>query len=94
MRTELVQKLQVARRELQLEPPISELDKFDLLILDDLTYVTKGQAETSVLFELISARYERRSIVIAALLGMEQGFTRSRHDARCCRSARPSRDGL
>lgn len=27
-----------------------ELDKFDLLILDDLAYATKDQAETSVLF--------------------------------------------
>ena len=64
--TDLVQKLQVARRELQLEAAIAKLDKFDLLILDDLAYVTKDQAETSVLFELISARYERRSILITA----------------------------
>ena len=39
--TDLVQKLQVARRELQLESAIAKLDKFDLLILDDLAYVTK-----------------------------------------------------
>lgn len=64
--TDLVQKLQVARRELQLEAAIAKIDKFDLLILDDLAYVTKDQAETSVLFELISARYERRSILITA----------------------------
>jgi DNA replication protein DnaC len=37
-----------------------------LLILDDLAYVTKDQAETSVLFELIAARYERRSMLITA----------------------------
>ncbi|RWN46438.1 IS21-like element helper ATPase IstB [Mesorhizobium sp.] len=64
--TDLVQKLQVARRELQLESAIAKLDKFDLLVLDDLAYVTKDQAETSVLFELICARYERRSIMITA----------------------------
>lgn len=64
--TDLVQKLQVARRELQLEAALAKLDKFDLLILDDLAYVTKDQAETSVLFELISARYERRSLLITA----------------------------
>ena len=64
--TDLVQKLQVARRELALEAAIDRLDRFDLLILDDLAYVTKDQAETSVLFELISARYERRSILITA----------------------------
>jgi DNA replication protein DnaC len=64
--TDLVQKLQVARRELALEAAINRLDRFHLLILDDLAYVSKDQAETSVLFELISARYERRSILITA----------------------------
>ena len=39
--TDLVQKLQVARRELQLEAAIAKLDKFDLLILDDLAYVMR-----------------------------------------------------
>ncbi|MGY4257767.1 DNA replication protein DnaC [Bradyrhizobium sp. USDA 4516] len=64
--TDLVQKLQQARRDLVLESVLAKLDKFDLLILDDLAYVTKDQAETSVLFELISARYERRSMLITA----------------------------
>src|ERR1700737_3810042 len=64
--TDLVQRLQIARRELALEAAIAKLDKFHLLILDDIAYVTKDQAETSVLFELISARYERRSILITA----------------------------
>ena len=64
--TDLVQRLQIARRELTLEAAIAKLDKYHLLILDDLAYVTKDQAETSVLFELISARYERRSLLITA----------------------------
>src|SRR6476646_1111468 len=67
MRTsDLVQRLQIARRELALESAINRLDRFHLLILDDLAYVSKDQAETSVLFELISARYERRSTLITA----------------------------
>jgi DNA replication protein DnaC len=64
--SDLVQKLQLARRELTLEAAITRLDRFDLLILDDITYVSKDQAETSVLFELISTRYERRSLLITA----------------------------
>ena len=64
--TDLVQRLQVARRELTLETAIAKLDRYDLLILDDIAYVTKDQAETSVLFELIAARYERRSMMITA----------------------------
>ena len=64
--TDLVQKLQVARRELALQAAIDKLHKYHLLILDDLAYVGKDQAETSVLFELISARYELRSTLITA----------------------------
>ena len=48
-----------------LEAAIRKLDKFHLLVLD-FSYVTKDQAETSVLFELISARYEHRSLLITA----------------------------
>ena len=64
--TDLAQRLQAARRELVLEAAIRKLDKFHLLMLDDFSYVTKDQAETSVLFELISARYEQRSLLITA----------------------------
>jgi hypothetical protein len=42
------------------------LERYDLLILEDFAYVAKDQAETSVLFELISARYEGRSRLITA----------------------------
>ena len=67
MRTsDLVQRLQIARRELALESALAKLDKYHLLILDDIVYVSKDQAETSVLFELIGTRYERRSMLITA----------------------------
>lgn len=64
--SELVQKLQTARRELALPAALDRLDKYDILVLDDLSYVRKDQAETAVLFELIAERYERRSLVITA----------------------------
>lgn len=64
--SDLVQRLQVARRELALESALAKLDKYHLLVLDDFAYVSRDQAETSVLFELISARYERRSMLITA----------------------------
>ena len=64
--TDLVQKLQTARQDLRLAAAIETLDRYHLLVLDDLSYVQKSQAETSVLFELISARYERRSVLITA----------------------------
>ena len=64
--SDLVQRLQVARRDLRLPQELAKLDRFDLLILDDLSYVRRDQAETSVLFELMSERYERKSLAITA----------------------------
>ena len=52
--------------ELALENALAKLDKYHLLVLDDIAYVAKDQAETSVLFELIAVRYERRSLAITA----------------------------
>jgi DNA replication protein DnaC len=63
---DLVQRLQAARRDLRLPAELAKLDRFDLLILDDVSYVRRDQAETSVLFELIAERYERKSIAITA----------------------------
>lgn len=63
---ELEQKLQAARQSLQLPSMLTKLDRFDLIVPDDLPYVRKDQAETSVLFELIAERYERKSLLITA----------------------------
>ena len=62
----MAERLQIARRELALESALVKLDKYHLLILHDIVYVSKDQAETSVLFELIGTRYERRSMLITA----------------------------
>ena len=64
--SEIVQRLQAARRDLRLPAELAKLDRFDLLVLDDLSYARRDQAETSVLFELIAERYERKSIAITA----------------------------
>lgn len=64
--SDIVQRLQAARRDLRMPQELAKLDRYDLLVLDDLSYVRRDQAETSVLFELIAERYERRSIAITA----------------------------
>ena len=64
--SELVQRLQAARRDLRLSQELARLDRFDLLILDDLSYVRRDQAETSALFELIAEQYERKSLAVTA----------------------------
>ena len=63
---DLVQRLQAARRDLRLSQELAKLDRFDLMILDDISYVRRDHAETSVLFELIAERYERKSLAITA----------------------------
>jgi len=62
----LVQQLQQARKELRLDDALHKLDKYAVLILDDIGYVRKSEAETHVLFELISYRYEARSLVVTS----------------------------
>jgi len=62
--TALVQQLQKAREELSLEAALKKLDKYELLILDDIGYVKKSDSESQVLFELIAHRYERNSLLI------------------------------
>jgi DNA replication protein DnaC len=74
--SDLVQQLQVARREFALESALTKLDKYHPLILDDIAYVSKDQAETSVLFELISMRHERRSLLITANQSFRDIFLR------------------
>ena len=64
--SDLVQRLQAARRDLRLPAELAKLDRFDLLICDDFSYVRRDQAETSALFELIAERYERKSMAITA----------------------------
>ena len=64
--TDMVQKLQAARRDLSLPAMLDKLDKFDLIVLDDLSYVRKDQVETSALFELIAHRYETGSLIITS----------------------------
>lgn len=64
--TAMVQKLQQARREYKLPDYLAKLARFEVLILDDIGYVKKDEAETSVLFELIAQRYESHSLVITS----------------------------
>ncbi len=62
----MVQKLQAAREQYRLPDALLKLSRYELLILDDIGYVKKDDAETSVLFELIADRYENRSLIITA----------------------------
>ena len=64
--TTLVQKLQQAHTACKLPDAIAKLARIPLLVLDDIGYVKKSEAETSVLFELIADRYESNSLIITS----------------------------
>ena len=64
----LVQQLLITKNKLRLEMYIKKLDKFDVLIIDDISYIPHSKAESDVLFILLSERYEQRSMVITSNL--------------------------
>lgn len=64
----LVQNLLAAKRDLELPKALSKLDRFELLILDDIGYVRQDAEQVEVLFTLMAERYERRSMMITSNL--------------------------
>jgi DNA replication protein DnaC len=64
--TALVQLLQHAKQELDLMGVMSKLDKYRVLVIDDIGYVKKTDSETQVLFEFIAHRYESGSLIITS----------------------------
>lgn len=64
--TALVQKLQADRHNLHLPQTLARLDLYQVIVLDDIGYVRKDEAETHVLFELIAHRYESGSLIITS----------------------------
>ena len=68
----LVDRLLRARRDLELEAELRRLDRFEVLILDDIGYVQQSRDEMEVLFTLLAERYERRSVVITSNLVFSQ----------------------
>ncbi|NQU65970.1 MAG: ATP-binding protein [SAR324 cluster bacterium] len=68
----LVDRLLRARRDLALEYELRRLDRFEVLILDDIGYVQQSRDEMEVLFTLLAERYERRSVVITSNLVFSQ----------------------
>jgi DNA replication protein DnaC len=62
----LVQKLLEGKRNLNLNNLIIELNKFDVIIIDDISYVPLEPEETTVFFNFLSHRYEYKSILITS----------------------------
>lgn len=69
---QLVQNLLAAKRDLELPRELRKLDRFEVLILDDLGYLKQRANEAEVLFTLIAERYERRSLIITSNMVFSQ----------------------
>ena len=68
----LVQRMLSAKKELALEALFHKLDRFDVVLLDDIGYVQQDRDEMEVLFTFLSERYERRSLMITSNLVFSQ----------------------
>jgi DNA replication protein DnaC len=64
----LVQQLLVAKKDLRLESELKRLDRYPVVILDDLGYVQQDRQEMEILFTFLAERYERRSVLITSNL--------------------------
>lgn len=64
----LVQQLLAAKKDLRLEGELKRLDRYPVIVLDDIGYVQQDREEMEVLFTFLAERYERRSVMISSNL--------------------------
>jgi DNA replication protein DnaC len=64
----LVNQLEEAQKQYRLEKLLSALDRVDLLIVDELGYLSFTRAGAELLFQVFADRYERGSILITSNL--------------------------
>jgi DNA replication protein DnaC len=69
--TGLVTQLTEAREEKQLERLLKSLQRYDLLVLDELGYVPFSKPGAELLFEVVSRAYERLSLIVTTNLPFE-----------------------
>lgn len=64
----LVTQLEEAQKQYQLDRFLSHLDKADLIICDELGYLSFSRAGAELLFQVFADRYERASLLITSNL--------------------------
>jgi len=68
----LVTRLEQAQKQYQLERLMGQLDKADLLICDELGYLSFSKAGAELLFGVFAERYERRSLLLTSNLAFSE----------------------
>jgi DNA replication protein DnaC len=64
----LVNQLEEAQKQYALDRMLKRLDKLDLLIVDELGYLSFSRSGAELLFQVFAERYERRSLLITSNL--------------------------
>ena len=71
----LVTQLEEAQQEHRLDRLLTQLDRLDLLIVDELGYLSFSRAGAELLFQVFADRYERRSLLITSNLPFSEWGT-------------------
>jgi len=69
---ELIQNLVRAKDNLRLSDYFKKLHSYDLVIIDELGYIPFQKSEGDLLFQFISDRYERKSLMITTNLSFSE----------------------
>jgi DNA replication protein DnaC len=68
----LVTRLEEAQKQYQLDRLLAQLDRIDLLICDELGYLSFSRAGAELLFQVFADRYERRSLLVTSNLAFSE----------------------
>ena len=68
----LVTRLEEAQKQYQLDRLLLQLDRADLLICDELGYLSFSRAGAELLFQVFADRYERRSLLVTSNLAFSE----------------------
>ena len=68
----LVTQLEEAQKQYQLDRLLAQLDRADLLICDELGYLSFSRAGAELLFQVFADRYERRSLLVTSNLAFSE----------------------
>src|SRR5580700_9809013 len=68
----LVTRLEEAQKLYQLDRVLAQLDRVDLLICDELGYLSFSRAGAELLFQVFADRYERRSLLVTSNLAFSE----------------------
>src|SRR5204862_5224256 len=70
--TQWVARLSEAKRQGTLEAELRRLERYHLLVVDEIGYLPLERQAANLLFALVSRRYERGSIIVTSNRGFEQ----------------------